>query len=421
MRRLYIPVAVILIFTGMIGCTPEKDSAVTITVVTPFDQEDGHRSNFVKAYQAYESASGNIVKDEAATSNEAWKTKIMEDFKNGNEPDVLFYFTGADANELVKENQLVSLDEIRAQYPDYASNMKGSMMPVSTYNGRQYAVPVDGYWEGLFVNKKVLEECGVAVPGADYAWEQFLEDCRIIKDKGYTPIACSLMEVPHYWFEYCTFNHGDLLNHASLPENAEDAVGSIWAAGLRDIAELYSKGFFPEDTLTATDKETNQLMTRNEAAFMIDGSWKVGWFQENAADISDFTVTYVPSKGERKPTDIIGGLSMGYYIAKKAWDDPKKRDACVSFIEAMTTDEVVSSFGELSITALKNGTKSAENTDALVLSALAMTKNVTGTAAAAQDMLKQSARDMLFADIRNVATGIVTPETAIDKCLGMQK
>ena len=30
-----------------------------------------------------------------------------------------------------------------------------------------------------------------------------MEMCETIKSKGYTPIACSLQEVPHYWFEFC--------------------------------------------------------------------------------------------------------------------------------------------------------------------------------------------------------------------------
>jgi len=347
---------------------------------------------------------------------------------------VLFYFTGADADKLVESGKLVSLSDIRRKYPDYASNMKDSMMPVSTSNGRQYAVPVNGYWEGLFVNKAALADCGIAVPGADYTWDQFLADCETIKAKGYVPIACSLAEIPHYWFEFCAFNHGNITNHLTLPVNSGDAAGQKWAAGLLDIKELYDRGFLPETTLTAGDGDTAKLMLENRAVFMIDGSWKVGYFQspmgQNEAgdqvsiaptgyDPANITVTYVPARGERKPTDIVGGLSMGYYITKKAWDDPRKREACIEFIKAMTTDEVVSSFGALSVTALKNGTSPPENADSLVVSALAMTKNCTGVVSAAQDLLIPDARKALFADVKNIVTGKVTPEAAIDACLAI--
>ena len=82
-------------------------------------------------------------------------------------------------------------------------------------DGKSYAVPSSGFWENMFVNTKVLEDCGVAVPGPDYTWDQFLKDCQAIKDKGYTPIACSLFEVPHYWFEFCVMNNGTLANQLS--------------------------------------------------------------------------------------------------------------------------------------------------------------------------------------------------------------
>ena len=422
MKKFCLVLAVIIVFGLFSGCGSGDSGkkGVEITVISPFDSEDGNRENYVKAYKSYCDATGNTVNDKSSASNEEWKAGVQADFESGNEPDVLFYFTGADADRLVESGKLVSISDIRREYPDYASNMKDSMLPVSTSDGRQYAVPVNGYWEGLFVNKRVLDDCGVPVPGADYTWDQFLTDCETIRAKGYAPVACSLAEIPHYWFEFCTFNNGNLTNHLTLPQNSGDEAGRKWVSGLLDIKELFDRGFFPEDTTSAPDHETSALFISYEAAFILDGSWQVGWLQANAADINDFLVTYVPAKGERKPTDIIGGLSMGYYITKKAWDDPKKREACVEFVKAMTTDEVVSSFGALSVTALKNGTHLPDNADPLVMSALAMTKNCTGIVSAAQDLLIPDARKALFDDVVNIVTGDVSPQEAIDNSLGVK-
>ncbi len=398
----------------------EAPKPAEITVVTSYGGDDGNRANYEAAYKAYETATGNTVKDASGTSNEEWKAKIMADFETGAEPDVLFYFNGVDANKLVQGGKVVGIDEIRKVYPDYASNMKDELLGASPADGKNYSVPVNGYWEGLFVNKKVLADSGVQVPGADYTWDQFLKDCEKIKAKGYTPIACSLQEVPHYWFEFTVFNHDTLATHTTLPASSTDTAGKAWAAGLNDIKTLYTKGYFPKNTTTAGDAETFQLMADNKAAFAIDGSWKIGWFQENAKSIDDFTVTYVPSQNERKSTDIIGGLSMGYYITKKAWDDPAKQKACVDFVTAMTKDDVVSKFGATAVTALKNGTTAPTDADSLVKAALQMTKGATGIAPATQDGLNQTARTALFADIKNIATGKTTAEKSIDACLAIK-
>ncbi|HQP46003.1 MAG TPA: ABC transporter substrate-binding protein [Flexilinea sp.] len=408
-RSIFI-VGLVIIFSLMIASVAFAEE---ITVVTSYGGDDGNRGNYEAAVKMYEEQTGNKVNDESNTSNEEWKAKIMTDFETGAEPDVLFFFNGVDSNPFVKAGKVVSIDEIREVYPDYASNMKDSMLGASPVDGKNYSVPVNGYWEGLFVNKKVLDEAGVAVPGADYTWEQFLNDCEKIKTAGFTCVAVSLQEVPHYWFEYTVFNHGSVANHLDIPKTADDAVAQKWAAGLEDIKVLYEKGYLPANTLTATDAETFQLMADHKAAFAIDGSWKIGWFQSNADDINNFTVTYVPAQGDRAATDIIGGLSMGYYITRKAWNDPEKQKACVDFVGMMTSDDVVSTFGATAVTALKKGTTPPQDADALVTAALAMTKGATGISPAVQDLLTGEARADLFANVKNVVTGKITATDAI--------
>lgn len=391
---------------------------VSITVVTSYGGDDGNRANYEAALAGYEAATGNKVLDASATSNEEWKAKVMTDFETGTEPDVLFYFNGVDANAIVEAGKVVSLDEIRAEYPDYASNMKEDLLVASPADGKVYSVPVNGYWESMFVNKKVLESAGVAMPGADYTWDQFLADCQKIKDAGFTPVAVSLQEVPHYWFEFMVLNNGTLANHLTVPASADDEAGIKWTKGLEDIKALYEAGYLPANTLTATDPETVQMLADGEAAFLIDGSWKIGFFQGNCADhLDDFALTYVPAKGDRKATDLIGGISMGYYITRKAWDDPAKRAAAVAFVEYMTSDEQVSIFSVTAVTALKNGVTAGDNLDVLQKSAIEMCAGATGIVGAVQDSLTSEQRGDLFANIKNIVAGKITAADALAQAL----
>jgi raffinose/stachyose/melibiose transport system substrate-binding protein len=402
---------------------PEESAApkpVEITVVTSYGGDDGNRSNYEAAIASYEEATGNTVLDASATSNEEWKAKVMADFETGTEPDVLFYFNGVDANPIVEAGKVVSLDEIRAVYPDYASNMKEDMLVASPADGKVYSVPSSGFWESLFVNKKVLEAAGVEVPGPGYTWDQFLSDCQKIKDAGFTPVAVSLQEVPHYWFEFTVYNNGSPDNHLDVPASATDAAGQKWIAGFEDIKALYEAGYLPENTLTATDAETVQLIADGQAAFLIDGSWKVGYFVENCADhLEDFALCYVPGKGERKATDIIGGISMGYYITRQAWENEAKRDAVVKFVQHMTSDEVLSTFVTTEVTALKNGAKPA-GLNILQQSAAEMCAGATTLRGAVQDSLSAEARADLFANVKNIVTGKITAAEALESALAIQ-
>lgn len=149
---------------------PTEKEPLTLKVVTSYGADDGNRKNFEKAVADYEASTGNLVSDDSAKASEEWRFKVFTDFETGSDPDVLFFFTNADAEPFIRANKLVSIEEIRAVYPDYASNMKQSMMATAE-DGKHYAVPSAGYWENLFVNRRVLESCGVEIPDPDYTWE----------------------------------------------------------------------------------------------------------------------------------------------------------------------------------------------------------------------------------------------------------
>ncbi|MBO5638401.1 MAG: extracellular solute-binding protein [Oscillospiraceae bacterium] len=417
MKKSLAMLLVLVLMLSLVSVAAFADKAVTLNVVTSYGGDDGNRKNFENAVKAYEESTGNKVNDGSATSNEEWKAKVLTDFETGSEPDVLFYFTNADAEPFISAGKVVSIEEIRAEYPDYAGNMKDSMMAVAA-DGKQYAVPSSGYWENMFVNKKVLEDCGVAVPGPDYTWEQFLADCETIKEAGYTPIACSLVEVPHYWFEFTVMNNGTVENHLDVPAAADDAAAAKWAAGLNDIKALYEAGYFPANTLTASDAETVELFNSGEAAFLIDGSWKVGYFTENAEDLNDFAIAYVPGKGERSASEAIGGISMGYFITTKAWNDPDKREAAVEFVSQLTSDEVLSTFVTTEVTALVNGAK-PEGLNPLQQSAADANANITAIAGAVQDSLTAEARGDLFGNVQNVVTGKMSAEDAVASAIAL--
>lgn len=123
--------------------TQPSAKPVELTVVTSYGGDDGNRKNYENAVKQYEEATGNTVMDASATSNEEWKAKVLTDFETGSEPDVLFFFTNADAEPFISAGKVVDIATIRGTYPDYASNMKDSMMAVAA-DGKNYAVPSSG-------------------------------------------------------------------------------------------------------------------------------------------------------------------------------------------------------------------------------------------------------------------------------------
>lgn len=393
---------------------------VTLNVTTTFAGNDGNAQNYQDAIAAWQKETGNTVNDASATSDETFKARVLNDFEVGSEPDVLFYFNGVDSDPFVKAGKVVSIEEIRKEFPDYATNMKDELIGLSPVDGKSYAVPVNGYWEGLYVNKKLVEECGAKVPDANTTWDEFMQICETIKAAGTTPIAASLAQIPHYWFEFTIFNQLDPASHFKVPEATTDKQGQGWINGIGEIKTMFDKGYFPTNTLTGTDDETFALFCQGKAAFLIDGSWKIGGIKGAVTNIDDFTVTYVPGKGDRKSTDILGGLSSGYFISKKAWDDPAKRAAAVSFVQYMTTDEMVSKFCGTSASALKAGTNpDVSQFTQLEKDALTMYNNRTSMTGAVEDLVPAACRVPVFDGMSKIVSGQADITESVQKVIDL--
>lgn len=124
--------ALMLLTTLAGGLAALAEGSVELTVVTSYGGDDGNRKNYEAAVAAYEEATGNTVLDASSTSNEEWKARVLTDFETGTEPDVLFFFTNADAEPFINAGKVVDIETIRASYPEYGTNMKDSMFAVAS-------------------------------------------------------------------------------------------------------------------------------------------------------------------------------------------------------------------------------------------------------------------------------------------------
>ena len=103
---------------------------------------------------------------------------------------------------------------------------------------------------------------------------------------------------------------------------------------------------------------------------------------------------------------------MGYFISRKAWEDPAKQAAAVEFVKQLTSDEVMSTFVTTEVTALKNGAAPAD-LNAIQQAAADCNANVTGVVGAVQDTISAEAKGDLFGNVQKVVTGQMTAAEAV--------
>lgn len=391
------------------GCAADKKKeGTTLSTVSMFGESDSAGPAYQDLIAGFQQAHPEIlVEDASEVSSEQWKNGVLDSFLQADTtPDVLFFFTGSDVRRLILNDQLVSLEEIRREYPDYCVNIRESTMSfMREFDGNHYAVPVKGFWEGLFCNQDLFEQYGAPIP---YDWDSFQESIAIFADNGIIPIAASLNEVPHYWIEHLILSEGGAIEHGLNPKGY---VPESWVDGIDWFRKLYRMSAFPQDTNTMDNASATELFLNKKAAMTLDGSWLV----QSVTDTAHTLVVPLPAApgGKMQKGDIISGYSSGFYITRKAWDDPEKRDSAVLFVSYMASEEGIEALcamgGAPAMDITQKGTGSV-----LQESANRLQQNAENACMPIDSKLSKDAWQSLCKDIPNVALGRCTAREAVE-------
>ena len=294
--------------------------AVTIRTVSQYDST--HPSTQVYQAKIKEFKAENpmvTVEDASSEADEAWKAKVAADFAAGNEPDIILTYTGADAKFMIEQEKVVSLEGIRKEFPSYGSNISEEVLKsVEEFNGQTYAVPVKGFVQGLFINKALFKQYNIEIPTD---WSKLETAIIALQDKNIVPIAAALGDMPHHWIGHLILAKGGVAayEHQDIEVSKED-----WVKGLEYFKTLYNLGAFPKDISLAKKDIVVDMLVKKEAAMLLDGNWAIRGF-DNPDDITVLPILPI----------------TGWYITRKAWDDPVKRATVVKFVETMTSADTI--------------------------------------------------------------------------------
>lgn len=386
---------------------------VTLKTVSMFGGTDPNKdtyeainADFMKEYDYI------TIEDNSQTSDEEWKASVNADFSVGNEPDVIQFFTDATANTIVETDKLVSIEEIRAEYPEYAKDTLDSALDAAkNTDGVMRAVPTTGYWEGLYCNKDLFDQYNLELPTD---WTSMETAIKTFKENGIIPIACSLNNVPHYWIEFLMLYAAGEEEYTSVPETAPEG----WVKGLEMFQTLREMGAFPEDTDTVDDAYVGQLFRDKKAAMQLDGSWYSG----NIEDTDNTVVIAFPGVPDQKAQAgaLVGGISSGFYITRKAWDDPDKRDAAVKFVMAHTSQAGVQKYWEATGAVAQAATEvtPVEGATPFAQSIAEYTSNASAIVAPTDSRIGDAYKT-LVSYIVKVSTGASSAEDVLNEVLGL--
>ena len=371
------------------GC-PAGAGAVTLYTASSFAGEDESAVTYANLLETFETAHGCVISDHSSASNESWKQSILNDFAAGNEPDVLFFFAkGADSAPIL--SRVISIEQLNREYPELH-------LPVSEAlrepDGQVYAVPVRPFWEGLMVNTELFAQEGIPLPES---WDQLLEAVRSFRSRGVVPISVSLTEAPHYLAEMVIQACATAEEQQARPASFEEVPAS-WLQGMALLRELYEEGAFPENAALVDDSAASEMFLDGKAAMRVDGVWFAHRMTEK--EMNRTAVLPAPRK-ETDPAGVsyIGGVSMGFYLTRRAYEQPAVREEAVALLAWLTSEESRAKLSGGSLTGrMQRSAAELIGSDHRMLSPI-------------QDAMNAAAREVwLMECVPAVAEGRMTPE-----------
>ncbi|NLV58945.1 MAG: carbohydrate ABC transporter substrate-binding protein [Clostridiales bacterium] len=393
-----IVIAVMLTLSFLLGSLPSVSQGVTLKTTSIFTGADAAADTYLGLLKNWQERTGNIVLDVSSTSDEAWKTGVLNDFAAGNEADILFFFAKTAESALIL-NKVVPINDINAAYPQVDLVEDAD---VAENDGVVYAIPIRSFWEALFCNVGLFDANHIELPTT---WEKLETAIREFRKLGITPIALSLSDVPHYIAEYCILSCGSQADHRARPKKGEP-VPQSWIDGMELIRRLSELGAFPAQANATTNDQVSQLFLDKSAAMQLEGSWFAnGMPKERMKDV--IVLPFPAYTPQANPNAFIGGVSMGFYLSRAAWEDEEKRDAAVDLLAFLTTGENAASLGGYTFTG------------SLLDSCLAMTSDPANMNPPLQDAMDPAARAYWFSSIPGVVDGSIDPATLWEEIMAL--
>ncbi|KRE98912.1 ABC transporter substrate-binding protein [Paenibacillus sp. Soil766] len=262
--------------------------------------------------------------------------KLRAEMAAGNPPEIFDLFGGTDTKDYVKANRLLDLTPI-LQELGLTDNFYS--FEEFTVNGKIYGIPMAGYVEGLYYNKKILAEQGIKLPET---WDELVAAAGKLKAAKITPFAMAAkdswvinMMINTMWVRTAGADSIEGLLNGSKKWTDPEVLKAF-----EQYRTLIQKDYFQDGSLALAYAEQQNAFISGNAAFMFDGSWANTPLLDPEKSVIAHDVGFMnfPSMGGPGDGYINGGWSNAYGFSKKV--TPEQLLAIKEFIKQMYTESM---------------------------------------------------------------------------------
>ena len=301
---------------------------LTYLVEAPEDPADleplrEHLKDFETAYP------GVTVKLEAIPLEQLRQT-LQATLRGQNPPDVFAWGSGpAYAGALAEAGLLYDLT---SAYEEHGWEVYEGAKQQVTFDGKIVGVPGEMETVGIYYNKQIFADNGIAEPQNLAELEAAAQK---IKDAGLIPFAAADKEgwEASHWLSMALGSRIGSEGVTSLLEGETSWDNPDVVAALSVWDKWNDAGYLPPTPTGITYDNGNALFFSGEAAMVPTGSWLVN--DIIGAEEVDFEVGYIPFPSETDQGLWSIGLGSGPYISANS----KNPDAAIAFVDWLLSPE----------------------------------------------------------------------------------
>ncbi|NIK77162.1 raffinose/stachyose/melibiose transport system substrate-binding protein [Paenibacillus castaneae] len=382
---------------------------VKLRVFSTFGGTDPAKEAFEKVLKQFTDAHPNVTidNDVMSANDDGFRTKVNTDMNSGNEADLTFYFIGKDAEGFVNAGKVVPLNDILDSDSAWKDGINPAVLElVKQPDGKIMSIPVTGYYEGMFVNKKLFADNNIELPTD---WDKLEAAVKAFAAKGIIPISAPF-DQSHYLIEH------SILTAAGPESQSKALTGDIdpnWELGLNGLKKLYELGAFPKDAATIDLGMAQNYYYEGLAAMLIEGSWAIGGMSPEVKDNSTVIPYPVVPGGKGSGNDIVGGFGSGFYLAQKTFDDAKKKDTAIALLKHLTSKTSIQTIAQ------SNGGSPAADVEItgqpqVALDGFAMVSKANSISSAVDGKMSPETFTTIRSFIKPIVTGEKTAKEALE-------
>lgn len=223
----------------------------------------------------FESRGNNWIDTPVKDSYHA-KTAAISRLFSGNPPTVVQWHVGVMIKDLYEEGLLGDVNAI-AQTEQWQQVLPAVIWDYIYIHDKVVVVPATLHGQNwLWANQKVLDACGLNMPGT---WDEFKTALSIAREKGYIPLALGGQAWQENLLFHCVavaIGGPDFYLNAFVDHDPKTLSSDTMVKIFKSFIEL--RPFTDKDSPGRGWSETAALLINEKAAFQVMGDWAKGEF-----------------------------------------------------------------------------------------------------------------------------------------------